>query len=533
MYPIRHTTQNRLIVIVSFFLVLVGNYTFFTQTMEIYPPVSANIGFLLSLVILLGALNLFLFTLFGSRYTTKPLLIFVLLVSSLTAYFMNTFHVVIDTGMIRNAIQTNLRESLDLFSLEMLGYFLLLGLFPSYLVYRTPLQYGTLKKELLTKLLMLLLSAALMVGSMALFSKHYTSFIREHKPLRYNINPSYWIYSIVKYINKTYFDGPVVVQPVGRDAVIREGQAKKLIIMVVGEAARSDHFSLNGYSKETNPLLAQMDIIDYPLFYSCGTATAQSVPCMFSRFGREAFSYQKGISYENVLDILKHTGKVSLLWRDNNSDSKGVALRVPYQDYKRAKNNTICEEGECRDEGMLVGLDRYIADQNGSNILIVLHQMGNHGPAYYKRYPEAFAYFTPACKTNQVEQCSQEEISNAYDNALRYTDAFLSKTIALLKQYDSTYQTAMLYIADHGESLGENGIYLHGMPYFMAPDAQKHVGALLWFGDSMKHTLDIPKLKQSAKQRHTQDALFHTLLGLFGVETSEYKPQMDLLHDAR
>ncbi len=533
MYPIRHTTQNRLIVIVSLFLILIGNYTFFIQTMEIYPPTADNIGFLFSLAILLGALNLFLFTLFSSRYTTKPLLIFVLLVSSLTAYFMNTFHVVIDIGMIRNVIQTNLRESLDLFSPRLLGYFLLLGLLPSYLVYRAPLQYGTFKKELLTKVLMLLISAALMAGSMALFSKHYTSFIREHKPLRYNTNPGYWIYSIVKYINKTYFDGPVVVQPVGEDAVIQEGQPKKLIIMVVGEAARSDHFSLNGYSKETNPLLAQMDIIDYPLFYSCGTATAQSVPCMFSRFGRKAFSYQKGVSYENVLDILKHTGKVSLLWRDNNSDSKGVALRVPYQDYKTAKYNSICSKDECRDEGMLVGLDQYIADQNGSNILIILHQMGNHGPAYYKRYPKSFAHFAPTCKTSQVEQCSQEEISNAYDNALRYTDAFLSKTITLLKQYDSSYQTAMLYIADHGESLGENGIYLHGMPYFMAPDAQKHVGALLWLGNSTKHTLDMPKLKQSAKQKHTQDALFHTLLGLFGVETSEYKPQLDLLYDAR
>jgi len=254
---------------------------------------------------------------------------------------------------------------------------------------------------------------------------------------------------------------------------------------------------------------------------------------MFSRFGREAFDYRKGIGYENVLDILSHTGKVSILWRDNNSDSKGVAVRVPYQDYKTPKHNTICDEDECRDEGMLVGLPQYIADQNGSDILIVLHQMGNHGPAYYKRYPKQFEQFTPVCRSRQLEQCSQEEISNAYDNALLHTDAFLSQTIDLLKGYDDSYETALLYIADHGESLGESGVYLHGMPYFMAPDAQRHVGALFWLGERTQQEIDKQRLKQDAASRHTQDALFHTLLGFYDVQTNEYKPQLDLLHDAR
>jgi len=501
--------------------------------MEVYPPHGANLGFLFSLGILLAALNLFLLTLFSSKYTTKPLLILVLLVSALTAYFMDTFHVVIDSSMIRNVLQTDFRESLDLLSFKLVGYFLLLGVLPSYLVYRTSVSYGSFRQELLSKLLMLLLSASLMAGTMYLFSKHYTSFIREHKPLRYSTNPSYWIYSVVKYINKTYFSDPIVLHPVGRDALIEENRGKRLVIMVVGEAARADHFSLNGYGKETNPKLKQEEIINYPLFYSCGTSTAESVPCMFSRFGREAFSYKKGVSYENALDILKHTGKVSLLWRDNNSDSKGVALRIPYQNYKTAKNNTLCDEDECRDEGMLIGLDQYISDQNGSDILIVLHQMGNHGPAYYKRYPASFETFKPVCKTNQVEQCSREQISNAYDNALRYTDNFLDKTITLLKHYDDRYQTAMIYMADHGESLGENGVYLHGMPYFMAPDAQKHIGTILWLGKGIQKVLKTDEIKKQAALPHSHDALFHTLLGIFSVKTKEYNPQLDILHVAQ
>ena len=240
---------------------------------------------------------------------------------------------------------------------------------------------------------------------------------------------------------------------------------------------------------------------------------------MFSLFDKSDYSYKKGISTENVLDVLNHTKEISVLWRDNNSDSKGVALRVPYQNYKSSKNNTICDE-ECRDEGMLVGLDRYIEEKKGKDILIVLHQMGNHGPAYYKRYTKEFEKFKPTCKTNQLEQCSKEEISNAYDNAILYTDYFLSKTINFLKRYDKTYTTAMIYMSDHGESLGESGIYLHGLPYFMAPDAQTHIGALMWFGEEVNKNID---------KRYTHDNLFHTLLGLFEVTTEIYDGDMDIL----
>jgi len=221
---------------------------------------------------------------------------------------------------------------------------------------------------------------------------------------------------------------------------------------VVGEATRADHFALNGYHRETTPQLKKEEILNFSNVYSCGTSTAVSVPCMFSYYDKSHYSYKKGIQTENVLDVLNHTDDISILWRDNNSNSKGVALRVTYQDYKKSENNSICTEDECRDEGMLVGLEEYIAAQKGKDILIVLHQMGNHGPAYYKRYPKAFEKFTLVCKTNQLEECTKEEINNAYDNAILYTDDFLVKTITLLKKYKSTHQTAMIYMSDHGRA---------------------------------------------------------------------------------
>ncbi|MDD2369096.1 MAG: sulfatase-like hydrolase/transferase, partial [Sulfuricurvum sp.] len=300
--------------------------------------------------------------------------------------------------------------------------------------------------------------------------------------------------------------------------------------LVVGEAVRWDHFGLNGYARDTTPQLRKEDIINFTQFTSCGTETAVSVPCMFSPFGREHYEKEQALHTENVLDVLKRAG-VNVLWRENNSDSKGVAKRVQFEDYQTSEKNTMCEDGECRDEGMLVGLQEYIDAHPKGDIVIILHQMGNHGPAYYKRYPKSFEKYTPVCKTNQLEQCSKDEITNAYDNTILYTDTFLSKVIGLLKTNDKDFATGMFYLSDHGESLGENGLYLHGFPYSIAPEAQKHVPAVMWFG---KHsTIDKAQMAASAKEAHSQDSLFHTLLGFMDVNTSVYQPELDLLHVGR
>lgn len=518
-YPM---TQTRLILITALFFTLFSNLSFFRNVIEVYPFEGMNIIYILSLALLLFTFIVFLFTLLSSRYTTKPIFIMMLIISSFTSYFMDSYHVVIDSEMIRNSMQTDLAESIDLFSVEMILYLIILGIVPSFFIYKMELKIDSFKIEFFRKFKTILLSLLVIVVIVLSFSKFYTSFFREHKSLRYYTNPTYWIYSIGDYISKTLNSGEVIVKPIGLDAnITTSNRPHKLVIMVVGEATRADHLSLNGYDKETNPLLKRENIINFPNFYSCGTSTAHSVPCMFSIYNRDDYSYKKGISTENVLDVLEHTKKVSILWRDNNSNSKGVATRLTHQNFKTSENNTICDI-ECRDEGMLVGLDRYIKEQKDRDILIILHQMGNHGPAYYKRYPKSFEKFTPVCKTNQLEKCSKESINNAYDNALLYSDYFLSKSINFLKQYSNKFATRLLYISDHGESLGENGIYLHGMPYFIAPNAQKHVGAFIWFGDNNQ-------TKINSQKEYSQDNLFHTLLGLFNVKTEVYKKEMDIL----
>ena len=522
-------TQTELIIIVCLFLTPFYNYAFTMQTVDAFPFVLSNMAFFASLFFVITSLNIFLSTVVSNHYTLKGMFILIFLVTSMTSYFTNSYGVVMDKNMIRNLVQTDMHESLDLLSVKQVVYFIVFGLIPSFFVYRVKLVKREFKKEIVAKLKLGIFSLLFLAANIFAFSQHYTSFFREFGELRTYINPTYWIYNSVAYVWSTDYTN-VVAAPIEDDAKIADtNSSKKLLIMVVGEAARADHFSLNGYKRETNPLLKKEDIINFSDYSSCGTSTAYSVPCMFSIFGRSDYDYAKGISNENVLDVLNHTDRVSILWRDNNSNSKGVALRVPYEDYKYDTINSICENGECRDEGMLVGLDEYIEKHSDKNILIILHQMGNHGPAYYKRYPEEFLKFKPVCQTSQLEECSQESIKNAYDNALLYTDYFLSKTINLLKKYDGEFETGLIYMSDHGESLGEHGVYLHGLPYSIAPDAQTRVASIMWLGKKSQKSFDVESLKKRSDKSYSQDNLFHTLLGFFGVETKVYDSSLDIL----
>ena len=509
---------------ISLFFVAFDNFAFFHNVIKVY---GVDIKYILSLALLLWGVILFLLNLISFRWSIKPILILLLIVSSFVAYFMDTYNIVVDDGMIRNALQTDIHESSDLFSWKLVLYVIFLGIIPSFFVYKVGIIKQSIKKFIFSKVLIVLLFGAILGLNASIFGSFYASFFREHKPLRYYTNPTYWIYSVGYYINKTYFNKPLKFKQIGLDAKeIKTDNKRKIVIMVVGEAARWDHFSLNGYKRETNPLLKNDNVISFANTYSCGTSTAHSVPCMFSIYDRVNYSHKKARATENVIDVLKHTKQIALLWRDNNSDSKGVALRIKHVNYKTPKNNPKCDI-ECRDEGMLVGLDKFIEKNRDKDIFIVLHQMGNHGPEYYKRYTKKFEKFKPVCKTNQLEQCTKAEITNAYDNAIVYTDYFLDKTIKFLQKYKDS-KSALIYMSDHGESLGEKGVYLHGMPYFIAPEAQKHIGAIAWFNDNFKKEIDYNKIKQNANKQYSQDNLFSTILGLFNIKTSVYDKNKDI-----
>ncbi len=527
MKPFIRISNIKLFTIISVFLIIFDNATFFNNVLKVYPPTFSNILFIISLtlVLILGLVTLF--SLVCWRFTTKPILSLILLVSAVACYYMNSYNIIIDAGMLQNITHTDVNEIRDLLSFKLVLYILLLGILPTIILYKIKIAEASLKKEITSRSKVIGLLLLLILPTVWFLGNYYASFIREHKALRYYTNPTGYLYAIVKYANLSTSIGNTPIETLGDNAKISPSDIdRELIILVVGEAVRVDRFSLNGYSRKTNPLLEQEDIINFPNFYSCGTSTAVSVPCMFSIYGREEFTHRKADSTENVLDVLSHAG-VNILWRDNNSDSKEVATRVKFEDFKTDLNNPVCDT-ECRDEGMLHGLDEYINNNKKGDILIILHQMGNHGPAYYKRYPKSFEKFIPVCFSNQLEQCSKDKINNSYDNAILYTDFFLSKVINFLKPYSKEFETAMFYISDHGESLGESGLYLHGLPYMIAPNTQKHVAALMWLGDNFDIE-DKEALKKKSTQTFSHDNIFHTLLGLMEVEDPSYNRELDIL----
>jgi lipid A ethanolaminephosphotransferase len=526
-------TQIQLIFLVAAFLVLFDNFTYFGKLLATYPPEGENLFYLATAPVLMWIVYASAMLLVSSRWTTKPFAIFLLIVSSLVAYFTDTYQIVVDRGMIQNVIETNINEAFGLLNWKLVAYLLFLGILPSLFVWWVPIRYRPFWREISAKLktfLVLGLVTLLLAWTPGGF---YASLFREHRPLRNYTNPYYWVRNTIGYVKRAVRRSAADIkrQPIGigSRAHREEGEKPRLVIFAVGEATRADHFGLNGYERQTTPLLSKRDnLVNFPEFISCATFTAKSVPCMFSRYGRSEFSRRKELGTENVMDLLGHTGDIDLLWRDNNSDPKKVMDRLGYEDFLSSEKNPVCENGECRDEGMLAGLERFFENNTSRDKLVVLHLMGNHGPEYYKRYPKSFEKYKPVCRSNLLEKCSQEEISNAYDNIIGYTDHVLDKAISLLEKYQDRYQVALLYIADHGESLGENGIYLHGLPYVLAPEAQKHVAAFLWVGKGFKD-LNVTALKKRAGEEYSHDYIFSTLLGIYDVNSTLYDPELDLL----
>ena len=220
-------------------------------------------------------------------------------------------------------------------------------------------------------------------------------------------------------------------------------------------------------------------------------------------------------------------------WIDNNTGCQGVCNRIPYESLANSKDPKYCAKGNCYDEILLDGLQARIDksfDENKKDKLIVLHLNGNHGPTYHKRYPKEFRKFTPACETNQLINCTQKEVVNAYDNAILYTDYLLAKTLEVLKSNSADYNTSMLYISDHGESLGENNLYLHGLPYLVAPDYQKKVPKLLWLSDGYQQSYGLDKscLSQKSDEQYSHDNFFHSMLGLLSIQTGVYNSELDI-----
>lgn len=484
-----------------------------------------------SLFVLVTALQSFLLLALLSRRTARPVLTVLLLVSAAAAYYMGRYTIYLDADMVRNVLHTDARESSELLTPALLPTLLLYGVLPSMLLWRVRLKRRPWLRALAIRGAWLFAAAAVAAGSALLSFQDLSALMRNHRELRHLITPGNWLVSLaVTLSDPAPGRGHNVRTPVGADARVATrpaGARPRVLVLVVGETLRAQNWGLNGYARQTTPELARIDPVNFAYVTACGTSTEVSLPCMFSPYGRARYDKQRIDGSESVLHVLDHAG-IATQWRDNQSGCKGVCSGLPFVAFQRGKGGRGCAGESCLDEIMLDGLAGEIARQPG-DMVVVLHQLGNHGPSYHRRYPLRLRRYAPTCDSDDLGDCTRQEIVNSYDNAVLYTDEFLARTIHLLSTQD-THDAALIFVSDHGESLGEHGLYLHGLPYAIAPETQTRVPIVAWLSPELSaaHGIDTACLRARARLPASHDNLFHSLLGLMDVRTSAYVPDLDL-----
>ncbi len=541
-------TPLALVLLVAGWLATVGNLPLWRAVWAL-PEHSGwrGVVFSVALALGIGAALVLVLSLLAWPRVFKVVAVALLVVAAVSTYFMLQYGVVIDATMMANVVNTDPREVRDLVSWSLLLSLLVVAALPAMWVLRQHIVWRRWWPQAWRNGAVAVLAAGVLAAVTLASYQELASLMRNHKQVRYLFNPLNVLYGGGKLAADLLPRARQTLQPVGVDA--RPGpsyaatQRTPLVVLVVGETARAANFSLGGYGRQTNPALEQLRAEGAMTYFtdvrSCGTNTQASVPCMFSHLGKQAYEASRQ-PFENLLDVLQRAG-LAVLWIDNQSGCKGLCARVDQVITRTLEDPSLCSGGECFDEIMLQGLDQRIAAldpvRRSRGVVVVMHQMGSHGPAYHRRSPPAFKKFMPECVSNVLQDCPREQLVNAYDNTILYTDHLLASTAKWLQRSARArpLDTALVYLSDHGESLGENNLYLHGLPYALAPRVQVHVPMLTWLSDPMQQRLGVRQdcLQRNAAAPLTHDNLFHSMLGLLDISTSVYQAHLDLFSACR
>jgi len=493
------------VLLMSFLNFVFFHLPFFTYVFEHVDYKSLNgIVLIVSLVILMLVLNAFVFYLIFSlsRYLGKFLLVLFFMINAVAVYFVNTYSVIIDESMIGNVLNTNFEESSSFFSFKLILYLVFLGIIPSIYIIKVNIINVALKKFLTLSSLTLLFIIVLVFAN----ASNWLWIDKNSKQLGGLAMP--WSYSVntsLFYIHKYKKNQKEILLP---NAVIKDNQ-KSVVVLVIGESARSQNFSLYGYKKNTNPLLSKTKNLFHFNANSCATYTTAGVKCILEHTNSDDL-------YE-ILPNYLYRNNVEVVWRTTNWGEPPVHIEK-YQNRDILKKD--CKGEECNyDEVLLRGLKEQILSSKKDKILIVLHTSTSHGPTYSKKYPPAFETFKPVCNSVELGKCSQEELFNAYDNTIVYTDYILSKVIDDLKELKE-YKSAMIFVSDHGESLGEKNLYMHGVPISFAPKEQYEIPFIVWVSDNSRQL----KANKTVSQNH----VFHSVLNFLNIQSPVYNEQMNI-----
>lgn len=481
------------------------------------------------------------FLFFSFKYIFKAVMVFLIITGAQVGYFATKYGIIFDYDMMINIFSTNLAEAKGYITFESILLSVIYGFLPAaflcYIKIRWPQSFF---KAVWQRLLVFGIAAVTLIVIAVPYYQNYASIGRNNSILRKEISPYNYVYYGYKALKQMYFPTKIEFDEYGQSAFIDNPEERpELFVVVIGETARAQNFKHNGYARDTTPYTDNIEnFIKFAPVQSCGTATAVSVPCMFSRQNREDYDEVKAQNSSNLTDLLKYAG-YDVYWYDNDSGCKGVCKRINNVLISNSDPNLKdkCSSDGCYDEVLLPILKErlQIQAQNKQSSVIFLHIIGSHGPTYFLRVPKDKKVFFPTCERGDIENCSREEIVNAYDNTLVYTDYILSEVIKILEPYQQNFGTGLFYISDHGESLGEMGLYLHGTPYSIAPDEQKYVPMMAYFSNSFieDHNMDLNCLENESKLSFSQDNFFHSILGILDVNTSFYNEKQDLFLKCR
>ena len=493
------------VVLMSLVNLVLYQYPFFTFVLNTSNSKSVNgVLLLLSLIVASLVLNALVFYigLYVLRIVGKWLLALLFHISAIAVYFINSYGVIIDRTMIGNVLNTDYDESTSFLSFGILLYLVFLGILPSLLLFKFEIIRPTFKRFLIHSV-----STLLFLGLVVFVnSSNWLWIDKNSKTLGALVMP--WSYVVNTCRHYSHLNKKNEKQILLPDATIRNDE-KSVAVLVIGESARSSNFSLYGYEKNTNPLLSQIEGLKHFKAESCATYTTAGLKCILEHKNTSKL-------YE-ILPNYLYRNDVEVIWKTTNWGEPKVSIEN-FQNKNSLR--TDCEGDNCDYDGILLnGLKEQILASKKNKILVVLHTSTSHGPTYYKKYPKQFEKFTPVCKSVELANCTQQELINAYDNTILYTDYILATLIDELKELNE-YNSTMIYISDHGESLGESNLYMHGIPVSLAPKEQLDIPFIIWTSDNSK------KIKEN--QEHSQHNIFHSVLDFLAIDSPIYDETMSI-----
>lgn len=463
---------------------------------------SHKVGVLVSLVLLVVLLNFFACYLVCGllHYAGRILVAVAHVLSTLSVYYVVTYHVMMDETMIGNVFNTQYSEASGFLTWSMFLVVTVIGLLPLLFILGARVRYGSLKdaaKWMGGSLLLSLGIVGINFDSVLWVGEHDTELGGLTMPWSYTVNT-------VRHFNAKRLAGrPQTLLP---DATFRT-DTRQAVVLVIGESARQANFSLYGYGRETNPLLSKVEGLHVFDARSCATYTTAGVQAILEHEeSRTLYEILPNYLYRNGADVE---------WRTTNWGEAPVHVAG----YLKAKDLADGSEDDGYDGVLLHGLAERIRSSQRSKVLIVLHTSTSHGPAYCDKYPPKFGVYAPVCDNVEAAAEHNEELVNAYDNSILYTDYLLHQVITLLQGLEG-WQTTMFYISDHGESLGEDGLYMHGVPLKLAPSQQYVIPCLVWTSDTTRVARQTGVIDQHS--------VFHTVLGLLDCESPVYQSDKDL-----